>query len=124
MDEANRVEPMVLVDDVSMEDLQATLGNVSTQLPMQARASASSSLYQLNSQVTTQALSDPHIPQQTSSEKRLQKRSLQQKAVVSSGNFTILPSGHRKRRCRVCVNAGRDGGDCPGSSNQSKCIYK
>ena len=35
MGETDRVEPMVLVDDVSMEDLQATLGNVSTELPVQ-----------------------------------------------------------------------------------------
>jgi hypothetical protein len=105
MGEAHRVEPMVLVDDVSMEDLQATLENVSTELPVQAGMSASSSSYQLHSQVTTQALSDPHIPQQASFEKQLKKGSFQKKAVVPPSNFTIVPSGYHKKRCRVCVNA-------------------
>jgi hypothetical protein len=85
--------------------------------------SAASSSYQLNFQVTTQALSDPQIPQQASVEKQLKKRSLQKKGAVSPDNFTILPSG-RKRRCRLCIDAGPDGNDCPGSGNRSRCIYK
>ena len=123
MGEPDEVEPMMLVDDVSVGDLQATLENVSTQLPVQPGPSAASSSYQLNFQVTTQALSDPQIPQQASVEKQLKKRSLQKKGVVSPDNFTILPSGC-KRRCRLCMDAGWDGSDCPGSGNRSRCIYK
>jgi hypothetical protein len=55
-------------------------------------------------------LSDPQIPQQASVEKQLKKRSLQKKGVVSPDNFTILPSGC-KRRCILCMDAGWDGND-------------
>ena len=42
---------------------------------------------------------------------------------ISSNSFIAGASTRAKRKCRVCVSAGRDGSDCPGSGGRSKCQF-
>ena len=42
-----------------------------------------------------------------------------------SSTPTFVPySNQRKRRCRVCIEAGRMGYDCPGSGGRTKCKFR
>ena len=46
--------------------------------------------------------------------------------VASTSTTQFVPWGseaRRTRRCAVCVQAGRDGYNCPGNKDRSKCKY-
>ena len=49
---------------------------------------------------------------------------LQPTASSSTSQFVAWGSEvRRRRRCAVCVNAGRDGYDCPGNKDRTKCKH-
>ncbi len=109
---------MTLVDDMLMDidDLGTSLRG-----PGGASAAASSSSVQLESQIMTQRL---YASQQSTTKKQPKGKSSSILGTTSasgssSDTFTILPSGHHKRQCGECIEAGRDGTNCPGSGNRS-----
>ena len=42
---------------------------------------------------------------------------------ISSSSFITGAITRAKRKCRVCISAGCDGSDCPGSGGRSKCQF-
>lgn len=122
--DGSSLEPMALVDDISMEHLQATLRNPNVQMSGLTGTIASSSSVQLSSQTTGQAFSTSDIQQKTVVNKQSKKKSIATTAGAVLDSFTIMPPGHYKKQCRVCVDAGRNGSNCPGSGNRSRCIYR
>jgi hypothetical protein len=48
----------------------------------------------------------------------------QQNESSFAGLYTTLGKEHKKRRCMMCVNAGRDGTNCKGKNNRNCCEFK
>ena len=111
---------------MSVDDLQISLGGAGEQTFVGDGAVASSSSVQLEPQIMTwQGL---HVDASKQSRTRTQSKKKLSKILGASGAssdvFTILPSGHHKKWCRVCIEAGQDGNNCPGSGNCSMCLYR